>query len=194
MKRIIIAVLSIISTFIITAHAAPDQKASLDYPHYMRKKSLSCGCNCENKIIYKQAKVNYKNLVTWAKEATVATYSYGFGNYKAALEKASQYFTPQGWDEFANALRHSHNLEIVAAHRLLMKAIPAGEPTVVKAKTQSGQQAWRIELPIMVKYENSDTTVREPLKITMQVIQTEPHKGVQGLGITQFIAEPDKQA
>lgn len=159
-------------------------------PNYAHVNNPQCSCNCENKIVYSTAKVTYKNLVTWAKEAATSSYTYGFGNYEFALQKASQYFTENGWKEFAEALEKSGNLDIIYRKKLLLSAIPNGEPKSIKRTKIHGRDGWIIELPILIKYESDSATTRQSFMVTMSIVHGPAHRGVQGLGIEQFVVQP----
>lgn len=163
--------------------------AQIQIPSYTHENNPSCSCSCENRIIFRHDKITFKSLTAWAKEAAVMSLSYGFGNYETALKKASQYYTEQGWNEFTEALRASGNLDIIVRDRLLVKAIPAGQPRVIKQKVVNGQPVWEIELPVLLKYENAEQTIREPMKVSMTVVQTKNKSDVQNLGITQVVIE-----
>lgn len=161
-------------------------------PAYKHVDNPSCSCSCDNKIIYRHEKITYNSLTNWAKEATSSSLSFGFGNYESALEKASQYYTHQGWNDFTLALKQSGNLDIIVEDKLIVKAIPSGQPSVVKEKKQDGRRAWEVELPILMKYENAEKTLRESLHVKMTIMQTAPGSDTQNLGITQIVIERNK--
>lgn len=169
-----------------TSTFAADTKAHV--PPYAHVKNPTCTCDCDNRLIFTKAKVDYKTLVKWSQEAAIASYSYGFGNYDTALKKASQYYTPSGWESFSAALSASNNLNIVQKNKLLVKAIPIGKAKIELVKNAKKQKTWKIELPMLVKYENSRTTTHDSLKVHMTVVQQNAKAGVQGLGIASFIA------
>lgn len=161
-------------------------------PNYARSSHPHCTCDCDNKIIFKGGDVTPQSLNLWAKEATVSAYTFGFGNYEVALRKASQYFTPKGWDEFRSALNQSGNLELVIENQLLVSAIPAGEPNHVEKISMNNQKGWTVQIPLVMKYDSARTTVQKPVTVTLTIVQTNPHAGLQGLGIEQFVVEPRK--
>ena len=43
-------------------------------------------------------------LLLWSNQAATAAFTYDFVNYRQALQSASDYFTPDGWRDFLNAL------------------------------------------------------------------------------------------
>jgi Type-IV b secretion system, inner-membrane complex component len=159
-------------------------------PPYQQRNWHACTCNCENKIIYKNDKITYLSLTTWSKEAAIAAFTYGFGNYEAALKNASQYFTQQGWGEFAEALDHSKNLDVVLDKQLIVTAAALDDPQVVNKININGDEGWLIKLPILVTYTSSEKTFEDKLEITLKIIQNKNNDTVQALGIEQFIAIP----
>lgn len=177
-----------------SASSFAETGATIKVPAYHHEKHPKCGCNCKDKIIYTRTKVTYDSLLTWSKEAITAAYSYGFGNYQTALQNASQYFTPKGWTDFADALEKSGNLSIIANNKLIVSAIPAGEPKVIKSAIINGLEGWQIQIPILAKYESAENTIREPLQVTLKIVQTEQRAGIQGLGIQQIIVEKAEKA
>ena len=93
---------------------------ALDIPEYSRVDNPSCSCSCQNKMVFKHLKASRENIIKWAEEAAITSLSYGFGNYKSALEHASQYYTRAGWEHFMEELLKSKNLEIIAKENILL--------------------------------------------------------------------------
>lgn len=178
--------------FCVNVFANTSNPMDIFIPDHNRVTHPHCTCDCDNKILYKGGQVTNQSLAAWAKEAATSAYTFGFGNYEVALRKASQYFTPQGWEQFRSALNQSGNLEIIVENKLLVTAIPAGEASHVQKVALNHRDGWKLEIPLVMKYDSAKGTLQKPVKVTMSIVQTNPQAGLQGLGVEQFIVEPRK--
>lgn len=163
---------------------------AIELPEYSRVDYPSCSCSCEGRLIFQPTQLNELVLIKWAKEALHVSFDYGFGNYKTALENASQYFTRSGWDDFIDELVKSKNLDIMLNQKLIVNAKITGTPKIIKQKTIHNLQGWEIEIPIMARYSNSKLVIDKKLLVTLEIVQTSQKNNTQGLAIQQFIIQP----
>lgn len=127
-------------------------------------------------------------LLQWANTAAVSAYTYNFVNYQQALQEAQNYFTPDGWAAFMEALSSSNNLTAVKAKKLVVSAVATGAPVILQQGMLSGVYAWRIQMPMLVTYQSASQFSRQSILVTMLVTRVSTLNSPQGIGIAQFVA------
>jgi hypothetical protein len=132
--------------------------------------------------------ISNKTVLAWANEAATAVYNYDFNNYQTNLQKASQYFTTDGWQAYMTTLNTSGNLAKVIKNQTSVSAIASGTPVILSQGIVGGRYSWKIQLPLAVSYKSVNTETTENLVVTMLIVRSSPIEGVRGLGIKQFIA------
>ncbi len=132
--------------------------------------------------------VSNSYILSWANQAAVAAYTYNFVNYRGQLQKASDYFTPQGWKGFEQALASSRNLQTVIARKLVATAVATGSPVIEDQRVIAGRYSWRISLPVLIKYESASTRYKQSLVLRMIVVRVPTVDNPSGIAIQQFIA------
>jgi len=135
-----------------------------------------------------QPVVSISALLQWANEAAVSAYTYNFVNFRKQLQQASQYFAPEGWRNFEDALKQSRNLETVRARKLVVTAVATGAPVVLDQGRINNRYSWKVQLPVLVTYQSSSTTYQQPLIITMIITRVPTLNVPKGIAITQFYA------
>jgi len=133
------------------------------------------------------------SIIKWASLATVAAYSFDFVNYDNQLSDASQYFTPNAWDAFYNALDSSNNLNQVISKKLIVNAVVMQPPVILAKGTLNGLFSWRIQIPLLVTYQSAQGFVSNSLIIDLLVTRFSTLKSIKGIGIAQFTSEPYHQ-
>lgn len=129
-------------------------------------------------------------VLQWSNEAAVAAYTYNFVNYRQQLQKASNYFTPTGWENFERALQSSNNLKTVLERKLVVSAVATGAPIIQQRGAIAGRYAWKLQLPILVTYQSASSNYQQALTITMIVTRVPVLNDPKGIAISQFIASP----
>lgn len=130
------------------------------------------------------------NIVDWAVEATMATYSYNAKNINQRLPVMQEYFTSAAWTDFLNALTKSGNLEIVRTDNLAVSATTMGNPTMTKHRIANGADEWVVELPILVTYAHADVSKEIKYWVYLKIIKNPVPDTKQPYAIEQFVARP----
>lgn len=128
-------------------------------------------------------------LLQWTVEAATAAYSYNFANYRKALQDASAYFTPNGWDDYLKVLNESNNLAAVQAKKLVVQATPTGAPQILQEGIISGVYAWKVQMPMTVNYQSANEQIQQYLVVTMLIVRVPILNDPRGIGIAQFVAQ-----
>lgn len=126
-------------------------------------------------------------LLLWGNQAATAAFTYDFVNYRQALQAASDYFTPEGWRDFLNALTGSNNLNAVITKKLVVSATATGAPVVLQQGLLNGTYAWRVQLPMVVTYQSASQVAQQNVMVTMLVMRISTLNSSRGVGIAQFI-------
>lgn len=128
-------------------------------------------------------------LLTWANEAATACFTYDFVNYRQALNNASQYFTPDGWRDFASALGSSTNLNAVIKEKLVVSAVATGAPVPLQQGLLNGLYAWRVSMPMVITYQSASQVATQNVTVTMLITRISTLTNPKGIGIAQFIVQ-----
>lgn len=135
-----------------------------------------------------QPVVSTAALLQWANQAAVTAYSYDFVRYRKQLQTASQYFTPEGWQNFEAALKRSRNLETVITRKLVVTAVATGAPVMLDQGRIGRRYAWKVQMPMLVTYQSASTVFQQPLTVTMIISRVSMLNVPKGIAIAQFYA------
>jgi intracellular multiplication protein IcmL len=127
-------------------------------------------------------------LLQWANAAAIAAYTYNFVNYRQELQSASEFFTPEGWTQFMNALRASNNLNAVIDKKLVVSAVATGAPVVLDQGVVNGTYTWTIQMPMLVTYQSASNIATQNITIKMIVQRISTLNSARGIGISSFVA------
>jgi intracellular multiplication protein IcmL len=135
-----------------------------------------------------QPSLSDDELSRWVMNASVATYTFNFADWRESLQSSRQYFTANGYQIFLKALKESRNLEAVKTKKFIVSATPLNSPTI-KAVPAENLYRWKIELPMLLTYQNSNPTetIKQYINITMLVVRVSNLDSLQGVGIEQMI-------
>lgn len=126
-------------------------------------------------------------LLSWANTAAIAVYTYNFVNYRQALQAASDYFTPDGWKSFMNALQSSNNLNAVIDKKLIVSAVATGAPVILEQGLLFGTYTWRVQMPMLVTYQSASEFSQQAVTVTMLITRVSTLATPLGIGIAQFV-------
>ena len=127
-------------------------------------------------------------LLQWANVAAVAVFSYDFVNYRENLQDASEFFTPDGWQNFMNALQDNDNLNAVLTKKLVVSAVATAAPVILQEGVLQGRYSWRVQMPMLVTYQSASQVTQQNLTVTMLITRISTLNSEKGIGIAQFVA------
>ena len=125
-------------------------------------------------------------LVVWANEAVVATYTFDYKNYLQQQKASAQYFTADGWIAYNKALTASKLLETVQKNSYEVSAVATSPPRL----TTLDPTHWQATMTLLVVYQNPQYQQRQNLKVVLSFSQMPAGLGVRGLGITSLQTTP----
>ncbi|AUH70738.1 protein IcmL (DotI) [Legionella sainthelensi] len=129
-------------------------------------------------------------VLQWANQAAIAAFTYNFVNYRDELQASSGFFTPEGWDQFLNALQQSNNLDAVKAKKLIVSAVATRAPIILQKGVLNGNYSWRVQMPILVTYQSASEFTQQNNVVTMLITRVSPLNSPRGIGISQFVVGP----
>lgn len=127
-------------------------------------------------------------ILSWANQAAVAAFTFDFLNYQQNFSDVRQYFTSDGYKNYLSALEESGTLKTVTAKRLVVKAVATDAPVIIKEGVISGRYSWKIEVPLVVRYESASERFTRPFLVQMLIVRVPTQETPTGIGIAQFIA------
>lgn len=126
-------------------------------------------------------------LLQWANTAAIAAYSYNFVNYRQELQAASEFFTPDGWQEFLGAIKETRNLEAVIEKKLIVSAVATGAPIILQEGLLNDVYTWRVQMPMLITYQSASQYSQQAVTVTMLITRVSTLYNARGIGIAQFI-------
>lgn len=129
-------------------------------------------------------------VLQWANQAAIASFTYNFVNYRQELQAASEFFTPNGWKQFLDALEASNNLDAIKAKKLIVSAVATQAPIVLRKGTIQGRYAWRVQMPLLVTYQSASAFNQEKNIVTMLITRVSTLNSPRGIGIEQLVVQP----
>lgn len=126
-------------------------------------------------------------LLSWATRAAVASYSFNFLDWQNDLTDVQKYFTSTGFKNFVEALQNSGNLDTVVAKRLVVQGTVVDVPRIVQQGLIKGRYAWKIQIPMLVKYISANEELRQPVLVTLLVARVPTTQKPEGIAIAQFV-------
>ncbi len=125
-------------------------------------------------------------VLAWANVAAVTVNSYDFLNFRAQLQAASVNFTPDGFQAYKKVLQDSKNLDFVVKNKLLSTAVATGAPFVLQQGLLSGRYTWKIQLPLLIKYQSASQSTTNPVVVTMLIQRVPLEVNSQGMGVVYY--------
>jgi len=159
---------------------------------------FSVGINGRITPMVSTDKPNQSNdqVLRWASQAGLAAFSYSYVNYRDELQASSGFFTGNGWGRFLDALKSSNNLLAVADKKMVVSAqmvAPAqlvSPPAVMKEGSTKGSYAWRVEVPVLVTYQNDREYTQMYNMVNILVVRVSIINAPWGIGIEQLVVSP----
>lgn len=128
-------------------------------------------------------------VLQWSTQAAQAAFDLDYVHWRQQLQRVSSNFTPYGWKWFLNQFKATNNLKTLVSEKMVSNAEVTGAPQLVEKTVVDGHFAWKIQVPMLVTYQNATKTIPQTVMLTMIVIrmpvQDDPHR----IAINNFIAD-----
>lgn len=94
-------------------------------------------------------------VLYWAYVAALDMFNYDFVHYRSVIQDASKYFTPQGHQNFIDALVASKNLETVKVRNAIVIPEVNGPVKLLRTGMADGHYVWHLKVPIKLTYASA---------------------------------------
>jgi intracellular multiplication protein IcmL len=128
-------------------------------------------------------------VLNWTTNAVTQSFTFDFANYRAQLQAAKSNFTEGGWKGFEKAMEEAGVMKQVIGNSYVTTAVPHGAPVVVAQGLADGRYAWKLQIPVIVTYQNQGKRSTQELLVTAVIVRRPMTEHPNGLGIAQIIAE-----
>lgn len=95
-------------------------------------------------------------IVTWAVSSLTNAMTFTPQNFSAHLADIKQYFTQQGWYEYAAYMKESRMVEMIRDQNYSVTTIINGDAAVINSATSGGSYHWLVSAPIIVSFSYPD--------------------------------------
>lgn len=121
-------------------------------------------------------------LLVWANEAIVTSYTYNYKTYTQDQKKIAQYFTTDGWIAYSKALNASKLPEAVQKNSYNVTAVATQPPQLAVIDSTH----WNVTMPILVQYQNPQYQQQQNVKVVLGITLASAGQGVRGFAITSL--------
>jgi hypothetical protein len=132
--------------------------------------------------------VSTKALLSWVTLAATATFSFDFVNLHDQLEKLKDYFTVDGYNNFLSSLAATGMTKTIVDKKLILSAVAVGTAIVLTEEQTHSGYTWRIQVPVLIRYQSANVNETREQIIEMLVTQVSTNDAPKGIGIAQYIA------
>ena len=124
---------------------------------------------------------NVQYVLNWTTNTVRNLYTFGFQNYEMALKNSRQNFTEEGWGLFYQQLKKSGLLKAVESKKLMISSGLFRAPVLQQQGIVNGVYTWKIQVPLLVFYQDPTSSTSHQLLVTVRVIRTQFNNHTNGL-------------
>lgn len=173
------------------------QLALTAYIQFTREHDVSFATTHDKKLLrlvpLNQQNMSNEELLGWAKDAAVASYTFNFVNWKEALGEVRQYYTATGYQHFLKVLKDSGSLDDVRIKKMVVSAVPIGAPVINKEGLINQAYSWQIQIPLSLIYQGTSEGTRQDITIVMLVTRVSNLESEKGIGIAQLLVTENRR-
>lgn len=127
-------------------------------------------------------------LLQWANQAAVASFTFDFEHYQDQLLGARNFYTPDGWSSFMNALQ-TKVLPTVIAKKVVLTSVATGAPVILEQGDFDGIYTWKVQMPMLVNYQSASALQQQTMMITLIVERVSTLDAYRGIGISSILTQ-----
>lgn len=178
-----------LTVHIIAANAADQTQANANNGSTAQKNNNHCACTSET-MPMTEANQSDAAILIWANEVAVSSFSFNFVNYQSQIRKSSEFFTAQGWDEYASTLEKSHILDLVKTKKMVASAFAMSPPIIMQKGILKNAYSWKVEIPMMITYQNSSEFQQTKNIVTLLITRAPALNAPRGIAVAEFTVVP----
>jgi intracellular multiplication protein IcmL len=126
-------------------------------------------------------------VVEFAARTAHNVMSFDYRDYRDNLQRASSDFTTTGWDSFSKALRDSHIIDSVTAHKLVISMKIEGAPEIKQASVKNGIYTWYLQMPVTIEFDGEQAPEAIRTVLLLQVVRVSTLQNPEGISIEQWV-------
>lgn len=130
------------------------------------------------------------DLILWTVRSVCAVFAINFKDYRSQLNLASEHFTDRGWVAYASEFKRVGNFEKIRVSRLMGSAVPEKAPLINSQGVIGNLYTYKVEVPLVVTFENDNVTNPQHLIVSAVVIRTIAPDHPDGVAIDQISIIP----
>jgi intracellular multiplication protein IcmL len=131
-------------------------------------------------------------VLQWTSNALRKAFSLDYIHWQDQLQTASNYFTPEGWKYFLQSLKQSNNLDTLTNLKMVSDAQITGAPQILEKEVIGGVYAWKIQVPILVNYQNIGKSIQMPMEVTLIVLRVPVQENPDRIAINNILPVVEK--
>jgi len=133
--------------------------------------------------------MNSAAILNWAVEAVRVMYSFNYHSIEMHPARISPYFDKRGLDRFFTIMDEDPNLKLVKSDKLIVSIKAIEAPKIITEGKIDGRYAWRISLPMAIRYESALIARHQEIKIDLYVWRVPETEAPIGVKITNLNLE-----
>jgi len=126
-------------------------------------------------------------VLQWTTDAVRHSFAQDYIHYRSQLQSVADDYTAAGWTDFKNALLQSNNLRTLVDKKMVSNVTVTKPPVITQKQVVSGHYAWKINMSIMVTYQNATNSINMPFEITVIVLREPVSKYPDQIAINNFL-------
>lgn len=128
-------------------------------------------------------------VIAWVVEKTKEIMLFGYNDFRPRLQKASENFTPRGWESFTKAMQQARILEAIEARKLTVKLDISAAPEIRSKKVVDGVYQWVMSFPVTISFDGNEPPQPMAVNLHLLVTRVSTLQNPAGIGIERWIAD-----
>lgn len=133
---------------------------------------------------------SFKNVSGWLLDAITASYSFDFAHFPEEVQKASYYYTPDGFKMYVQALQTSKLDKTIVQKKLEISVVPMQNPVMINGGSFGSTEFWRFRVPVLTNYYGGGQPIVQKYMVEVLVIRVPAYENPKGLAIAEFNMAP----
>lgn len=123
----------------------------------------------------------------WARESIQKAYTFDFRSIDQGLASAENYFTPDAWVAFNQAIKKSGLVDDVKKNRFSVALVLKEEPIIDSGAVIGDKEvAWKVLVPVTMSFSGDAPTVSKDMLIRLTIVRVPTTENPKGMGVLQM--------
>lgn len=126
-------------------------------------------------------------VTDFANKVAQALYRYDFHNYREQINDMEQYFTPDGYQNYLDALERSKIIAMIKETSSISTATATAAPSIFSRGEKNGVYQWVVQVPVTVTMIPANRS--QSLMITLKIIRESQALKPRGLAVAAYTVD-----